>query len=163
MLVSMKTAVGALVSALLLAIMAGCAVRRGEVVGTWDADLPQQSSRGTVGDELLNGIMSFAGENALLEFNQKGRYKATLVTNFMSVKGNWTVNGDLVELVQDRDEKDPKSKVEPIKLVLSKDGKTLSSIKEFDSDPQLVFRKRTTGAQAPEPASHEIPTEPSTK
>lgn len=114
------------------------------MLGAWVGATPESEARGSLSDELLKGILGLAGDGATIEFSNTGRYKMSF--HIVSLTGRWTMSGDVVVLTPEPGDSNQTgarvSQERPIKLRLSQDGSTLSSIKEFESDPQIVFKRR---------------------
>lgn len=111
---------------------AGCAPSRAsEVVGTWKGAAPERKTDSAV-DGFKNFVSGMVSGMMSFEFNDKGRFKMTVLLS--SQEGNYTVSGSDVKIESD----DGKTKAD---LVLSSDGKTLTSRKDFTSDDVFVLKK----------------------
>lgn len=149
-----------LVTAAFLA--AGCASRSAQLVGIWKGDVApetaaaqpssgqsQNPSAEAIGKALEGAVKGFI--NAFvgpmtIEFNADGKYKISL--NLGSETGTYTVTGNEVTLTPDKPEDNKNMKLNLSKLILSDDGKTLSTKKEFQSDSVLVLKKQNWPVQS---------------
>jgi hypothetical protein len=77
-------------------------------------------------------ISSFVGP-LTYEFNDQGRYKLSI--NLGSEEGKYTISGNEIQLDSDNGKNHST-------FVLSEDGKSLSSKKNFKSDETLVLHKQ---------------------
>jgi hypothetical protein len=137
--------IGALAFAL---VVVGCSSASQQVVGTWKGELMPRAEDSTskkpsdIGKALESGIKgmlnAFIGP-LTLEFNADGKYKASV--NLGSSTGTYSVSGN--EITLNPDEKaDRKNEFNIGTLVLSSDGKTIHSKKEFNSDSVMELKKQ---------------------
>ncbi len=118
----------------------GCSSASQRVVGTWKGDIaasiksdPKDNS---LAQSFANGvkgfISSFVGPLSF-EFNDKGRYKMTM--NVGSQEGKYTIEGNEVKLDSD----DGKNHSV---FILSDDGKSMTSKRDFKSDDVFTLKKQ---------------------
>ncbi len=122
-----------------LLLVVGCSSTSHQLVGTWTGDIvPSTGSKNQLEAGFKRAIGAFIGP-LTLEFNADGKYKASIA--FGSATGTYTVSGNEVSLKQDEGQKDH-TDLKFGKFILSSDGKSLESKKDFDSDSVIVLKKQ---------------------
>ena len=121
-------------------LLVGCGSAKQKVVGTWKGEVapPVSSSKSddSIGKSLENGIRGMISSVVgpmTYEFNDQGRYKLSM--NIGSQEGKYSISGNDIQLDSD-DGKNHST------FVLSEDGKSMSSKKNFKSDESLVLHKQ---------------------
>ena len=126
----------------LLAVIAivGCGSASQRVVGTWKGDIAASIKTDKKDDSLAqsfaNGVKGFISSFVgplTFEFNDKGRYKMTM--NVGSQEGTYTVSGNEVKVDSDD------GKNHSI-FIMSDDGKSMTSKKDFKSDDVFTLKKQ---------------------
>ena len=128
--------------------VAGCSSASQQIVGTWKGELvppaaqTDSKNKSDIGEAFANGIKgmvsSFIGP-LTLEFNADGKYKASV--NFGSATGTYTVSGNEITLTPDKQD-DSKASLKLGKFLISSDGKSIQSKKEFASDTVIELKKQ---------------------
>lgn len=137
---------GPILCACLTILVAGCGNSNQKVVGVWKGEIAPpatHSNSDNIGESLGNMFKGFL--NSMLgpmtiEFNADGKYKASLSVG--SQTGAYTVSGNEVTLVPDDKDSNRKSKIDVGTLILSDDGKSLHTKKEFKSDSDFTLKKQ---------------------
>lgn len=112
----------------------GCSPPEARLQGTWKVAPAPEPKKSEFGDDLRNGMVRALTAGSTIEFNGKGQYKQTF--GMMEMRGTYAVKGDTVELRAEKDKATP-----DWRFRLSDGDKRLEQIKDFGSDPQLVFVK----------------------
>jgi hypothetical protein len=138
-----------LVAALVMIGVAGCSSTSKQLVGVWKGDIVPPTAATTtetshnLGESFGNAMKGFIGGllgPLTIEFNADGKYKVSI--SVASETGTYSVSGDEVTLTPDNKDENRKSKLNVGKLILSGDGKSLHTKKEFQSDTELVLKKQ---------------------
>jgi hypothetical protein len=125
-------------------LMSGCSPASEQLVGTWKGDIaPVTGAKDSIADAFKKLLNVWVGP-LTLEFNRDGKYKVSVLNG--SETGTYSVSGNEVTLTPD-DKEPSKSRISMGKLVLSSDGKTLRTRKEFESDSVLELKKQESGTQ----------------
>ncbi len=114
------------------ALLVGCSSSQQNIVGTWKGEIDHKDHADNIADGFKSFISGVVGPMTY-EFNDKGRYKLTVL--MASQEGSYRINGNEVKTDSD-DGKNHET------FVISPDGKSISAKKDFKSDGDLVLKKQ---------------------
>ena len=127
------------IAVVLSLILIGCSSASKQLVGTWKGEIaPVPGQKNSLEDAFKGLLNAFVGPMTI-EFNQDGKYKVSL--SLGSETGTYSVSGDEVTFKPDTEDPNAKNHMKLGVMVLSPDGKTLHSKKEFKSDSVIELKK----------------------
>jgi len=122
-------------AAIIALVLTGCNSAKSQLIGQWKGVQKQPASSPNLGDAIGNSMGNLIGSMARIEFNAEGQYKLSMAIG--SQTGKYKLEGRKITLTPDP----APYPTQEIKMELSADGKTLSTEKQFESDPAVTFEK----------------------